>query len=158
MCHPERSEGPGWAGGATPWAKAGRRPRPQAPRDARGDTPSSTLRSHQDQPGRGRLEGRAEEVAERGANRQPSRREHHRDLVEIVSANALQVALLSDCYPFVERAVGGIEPALDLRLAAPLALHELLELAMDVQIVEEEDRLFLHHAPHLVHDGDVLLL
>src|SRR5205823_1892480 len=104
---------------------------------------SSILRPQEDQPRRALLERRAEEVAEHGADRQPSRREHHRDLVEIVSANALQVALLSDGHPFVERSVGGVEPALDVDVAARLALHEILELPVEVEVVEEEDRSLL---------------
>src|SRR5438067_9251065 len=103
----------------------------------------------------------AEEIAEGGADGEAAAGEHRRNLAQIVTANALQVALLTDRYPFVERAVGGVEPPLDQdaahRRLARLALHELVELAVDVQVIEEKHRAGRQNARHLAHDLLILV-
>src|SRR5438477_12802578 len=98
-------------------------------------------------------ERRAVEVAEDGADGEIAGREHHRDFVEIVSANALEVAPLTDCYAFVEGSVRTVEPALDLYLArrrrARLSLYEPLQLAMHVEVIEQKHRVLHQHPGHL---------
>src|SRR3954447_25864603 len=122
---------------------------------------SSGAAPDEDQARRGGIERRALKVAERLFDGKARRIEHRRDLVEIVSANALQISLLTDRDAFVERTVTWIEPPLDLdgppRRLQRLALHELLELPIDVEVVEEEDAADAKHACHLAHDLLVLI-
>src|SRR6267378_3458597 len=92
---------------------------------------SSGAAPDEDEARRGGVERRAVKVAERFVNGKAGGFEHRRDLVQIVSANALQVTLLTDRDPFVERTVTWIEPALDHHAAAGrvtrFALDELVE-------------------------------
>src|SRR5438270_9075976 len=116
----------------------------------------------EDQARRGGAERRAVEIAERFADGKARGSEHRRDLVEIVPANALQVTLLTDRDPFVEGTVTWIEPALDLhasaRRIASLAFDELVQFAVDVEVIEKKNTARTQHARHLAHDLQVLFL
>src|SRR5437868_15093130 len=123
--------------------------------DRRGRRRRSSAAPDENQPRRALIEIVAEEVAECGADRESAGGEHRRDLAKIVRANAFEVTLLTDRYPFVEGMIRRVEPSFDADVAhrrfARLALHEPLELAVNIEVVEEKDRTAIEYARHLPH-------